>query len=131
MKSKLDLIILLDDNNATNYFHEKIIKESKIIKNCMAFQNGPELLNYFESKKCIIPELIYMDINMPEMNAWEFIKEFEKIKSKHLKNIVFILLSTSLSPSDKVLAENISLIKEVQIKPLTVASIHKTVNTYF
>lgn len=131
MNQKLKLIILLDDNNATNYIHKKFIKESECTENCIDFQNGELLLDYLKSEDSIIPELLFMDINMPTMNAWEFLEEFEKIKNERLKKIVIILLSTSLSPSDDKIAKSISTIKEVQIKPLTVDSINKTVAAYF
>lgn len=131
MNSKLDLIILLDDNDATNYIHKKIIKESQRVANCISFEDGSVLLDYFKSEETRIPELLYVDVNMPIMDAWEFLNEFEKIRNDRLKDIVIILLSTSLSPSDHELAKNIPLISEIQIKPLSLDVIKNTINTYF
>lgn len=131
MTKNLDLIILLDDNDATNYIHKRYIKESERTKNCIAFQNGSTLLDYFNSEQAIIPDLLFVDINMPEMDVWEFLNEFEKIKNKRLSDIIIILLSTVLSPADEELAKNSSLISAIHIKPLSVEVINNIISSYF
>lgn len=68
---------------------------------------------------------------MPIMNGWEFLEELEKIKSLDKKKSIVVLLSTSLSSVEKEKANNIKIIDEVRLKPMTVKAVQKIVTDFF
>ncbi|WP_405411946.1 response regulator [Maribacter sp. Asnod1-A12] len=127
MSIKLKSVLLLDDNLATNYFHKKIIEKSGSTELVLEFRSGINALNYLGQEGIEPPELMMVDINMPIMSAWEFLDKFNKLKNKTNFGTKIILLSTSLSPADKEKADEIPLIKEVLLKPLTKESILRVV----
>ncbi|CAM4308415.1 response regulator [Zobellia nedashkovskayae] len=127
MSRKLKSVLLLDDNLATNFFHKKIIEKSNSAELVLEFRSGINALNYLSQKGIEQPELIMVDINMPIMDAWEFLAKLNDIKTDSKIKTKVILLSTSLSPADKEKADKLPLIKEVLLKPLTKESIHRVI----
>ncbi len=116
-------VLLLDDNLATNFFHKKIIEKSNTAEVVLEFRSGANALKYLKQEGIEQPELIFVDINMPIMGAWEFLEKFQNLKHVTEKNTTVIILSTSLSPDDKTKADKIPIIKEMLLKPLTKESI--------
>lgn len=121
-REKLNQILLIDDDEPVNFLHEMIIKSSKLtdakIEIKMLAQQGLEFLkseNVDESE----PLLIFLDINMPRMNGWEFLDEFESLPSELVKNTTVVMLTTSLNPDDKSRGEKHPTVKKFMTKPLT------------
>ena len=80
---KLNCVLLIDDDESTNFLHEIIINQSKITKQVIAHQSGSSALEYLQSKmngEYPQPDLIFLDINMPGMNGWEFLEEYKKLE---------------------------------------------------
>jgi CheY-like chemotaxis protein len=79
---KLTRIMLVDDNADDNFFHERVIRKNGYAEVVISMESGAEALQYLkevqdESK---YPELIFIDINMPGMNGWEFLEEFNTLE---------------------------------------------------
>jgi len=81
MRKKLNCILLVDDDPEDNFFHQIIINEMKIVKNIDTVRNGIEEIAYFKKENQIPPNLIFLDINMPKMNGWEFLEEFNNLNA--------------------------------------------------
>ena len=131
MERKLKTILLLDDNSATNYIHKKFLIEANCAERILDFQSGINALKYLNSEVDAHPDLIFIDINMPIMDAWEFLEGYRKIEHEDKQKTKKILLSTSLSPSDKERASKINFIDGIRLKPLNIESIHSIINDFF
>lgn len=118
---KINLIVCIDDNPATNYYHEIIIRDSGTCEASVSYTNPEEGLLYFEElatqKDPIIPEIIFLDINIPRMDGWEFLEKFCNISLP--QQPLVIMLTTSLSPADREKAAFQPLVYNVLAKPLT------------
>lgn len=135
---KVNCILLIDDNEADNMFHKIRIKEADICNHIKSAIDGRDALDYIilsgepnQSEKFPKADLIYLDINMPGMNGFEFLKEYHKLDERLKSKIVIIMLSNSLSPDDKIKAMSFKEVTEFQNKPLTVEILHETVEKYF
>lgn len=115
-------IILIDDDYATNFYHEIVVTDSGKVKEQKFFSSTVEALEYFkdQEKKTdpVLPEIIFLDINLPEMTGWEFLEEFKDLDLTPMPTV--IMLSTSMNPLDKIKAEDNPLVLELIDKPLTV-----------
>ncbi len=131
MKEKLESILLLDDNPATNYIHRKFIEKVNCAEKVLDFQNGYEALKYIRDNPQYPPDLIFVDINMPIMDAWEFLEEFEKLDEKQRQKSKVFVLTTSLSPRDVEKAGEIEFIEDVMIKPLSTDDIERLMAEFF
>lgn len=121
---RLNSILLIDDDVAANFLNELVIKKLDITDTILVTRNGKEAITLIRQlcgelqSESGIPKLILLDINMPVMDGFGFLKAFEELDcpGKHEVNIV--LLSTSMNPKDIERAKEY-VIKGFLNKPLT------------
>ena len=112
MKPKFKSILLIDDDEATNFIHEMIIKQANCTEKVITKDSAINALEYLTTISEGVypqPDIIFLDINMPAMDGWEFLKEYEQLDDNQLAKTVIVMLSTSLNPADKEKANSISL----------------------
>ncbi len=134
MNKQLDCILLIDDNDADNFFHERVIKKTGCASKVVTKESGEEALEYLKSMtdgKYPKPDLIFLDINMPRMNGWEFLEEYEKLELSQKASIVLIMLSTSLNPDDEKKAKDNPLINDFVNKPLIKDNLREIIEKNF
>ena len=130
---KLDTILLIDDDPATNFLHKFVLQKENCAYNIVSIQSAEEALEYI--KETIkngfrYPELIFLDINMPRMNGWEFIEEYNKITKNQSVSKIVVMLTTSLDPKDREKTESIQDINEFLSKPLTPEKVRHVLDSY-
>ncbi|MEW7290659.1 response regulator [Aquimarina sp. 2304DJ70-9] len=126
---KLKCFLLIDDSKATNFFNKTIIEKVGCVEEVVVAENGKEALEYL--KTGMIPEIIFLDINMPIMDGWEFISEYQQLDDAYKKSNIILMLGAALSLEDKKTAESIPEIKEFQEKMLTKKIVSDIVSKYF
>ena len=124
IKNPLDLVLLVDDDAPTNFLHKLIIQKANFAKEVKSVQSGREALEYLSSTNedgnHPQPDLIFLDINMPGMTGWEFLVEYNKIPDNQKASIIVVMLTSSINPDDKNLAQTNALIAAFESKPLTI-----------
>ena len=121
MKKKLGCILLVDDDEATNFLHKIVVQRSECTNHLEVALNGEEALQYLHSAYNDAhprPDLILLDINMPIMNGWEFLDEYQKLKPEQKSKTVIVMLTTSLNPDDRQRSSEIPEINGFKNKPL-------------
>lgn len=99
---KLNCILLIDDDESTNRFHEIIIKQSNLTDIIVKAKNGKEALGFLTShKNRIEPNLIFLDLNMPVIDGFRFLEKYQKTKEFEAVKPKIIILTTSLIPEEK------------------------------
>ena len=138
MAQKLNCIMLIDDDEPTNFLSSMIIEECDCTEHLQIEDSAVGALNYLTnsiksgsgSKQYPWPDLILLDINMPAMNGWEFLKKY-KVLCKKCNDSIIIMLTTSLNPSDKSRADAIEEVAEFKYKPLTEEVLHEVLQKHF
>jgi len=94
---KKKLLLVDDDSDDTELFSEAVSEiDSSVLFHCSS--DGNEILEKLSEKKIDTPDLIFLDINMPEMSGWQFL---ERVKgNQRLKDIPVIIYTTSSTRSD-------------------------------
>ena len=80
MNKILKSVLLIDDNKADNFIHKAYIMKHGGVETIEMVTGGEEALKFLTSKasgEYPRPELIFLDINMPRMNGWEFLEEYD------------------------------------------------------
>lgn len=136
MKQKINCILVIDDDEATNFFARIILENSHCTEHIKTLQSGQEALDYLaksepgnDADASPSPDVIFLDINMPAMNGWEFLEEYKKMNVR--SRIIIVMLTTSLFPEDKLRAEKIPEISGFENKPLTTEKVAAVVEKYF
>jgi CheY-like chemotaxis protein len=126
---KLNSILLVEDDEATNFINQMVIKKLDCANHVQVAWNGSDALDYLKQSSQS-PELILLDINMPGLNGWEFLEEYSKLKEEEKANIIVVMLTTSLNPDDKKRADNNPAIAGFRSKPLTPALMQEILSQY-
>ena len=95
--------------------------------------DGKEALAYLKSTvngKHPKPDLIFLDINMPVMNGWEFLEEYKKLDAEMKANII-VIVTSSFNPDDKKRADLMDCVDGFKEKFLSLEKINEILMEHF
>lgn len=131
MIQKSRLIMLIDDDESIGLYHDSLVKKSKINARTLFFSSPKKALEYLidtldpDYQK---PDIILLDLNMPELSGWEFIDKFKKLEGLDYSDIDLYILSYLTNPMDHDRIENEPLIKGIFNKPMSIEDLEKGFN---
>jgi len=111
--------MLIDDDDDDNYFHQIVINDMNITEHIEVALNGEEALDFLKKENQTHPDIIFLDINMPKMNGWEFMEVYKELRPDQKAKVVVMMLTTSENPEDKKRAALYPQIIGFNSKPLT------------
>ncbi|MDR6301001.1 response regulator [Mesonia maritima] len=106
------VIFLVDDQKITNFINKKLIEKSKIKVKIMDFINPINALKDFSKFE---PSHILLDLNMPQLDGWQFLEEMKK--NEFYSKV--IIVTSSDSPIDRERAKEYDLVIDYKTKPLS------------
>lgn len=113
-------IVLADDDKDDRLFFTDAFDELKIATKVSTYNDGVELMNYLNQKDALLPNVLFLDLNMPRKSGLECLKEIKT--NKKMANIAIAIYSTSASEEDIentfVLGANIYIKKPNDFKKL-------------
>lgn len=138
MKKKLSCILLVDDDEPTNYLNRMTLENANCTSHIQIVQSGQDALDflshqgkYKDRPDCPHPELIFLDINMPAMDGWEFLEKYKTLPADQKASIIVIMLTTSLNPDDESRARALPEVDGFEHKPLKADRLKEVLKTYF
>ena len=126
MPNPYDFVMLIDEDEIDNIINQKIIESNNFAQDIKVFRVGQNALDFLkeegkkDEKDRKLPDLIFLDINMPLMDGFQFLDEFDKedmpqsVKDK----CKIVMLSSSISPRDIDRAASNKYVKKYLNKPL-------------
>jgi len=118
----INLVMLVDDNDTDNFISKRIIEITKFAKEVEVTNSGKSALEYLEDHKENVdrlPDIIFLDINMPIVDGFVFLYEFEKFSSLIKQKCKVIILSSSDNKRDIDKIVNNDYVIKFITKPLT------------
>lgn len=118
----LNCILLVDDDSINNFINIKILRKIGASEKVKTALNGQEALEYIkefcQATELCCPDLIFLDINMPVMNGFEFLEAYRHLKLGNKCKVKIVVLTTSTNPSDLDRIRDLG-ITDFLSKPLT------------
>jgi len=121
-------VFCIDDDLITLALCEMVIKKSFFAEEVLSAKNGKEGLNYFSSLFTkgntaiaeVPPQLIFLDLNMPVMNGWDFLEEYLMKYADRLPDTKVVIVSSTVNPEDFSKANRYDIVIDFINKPLTI-----------
>lgn len=129
MKKKLDRVLLVDDDDAVNFYHKIILEEEGIAKWIDVKDTSEQALDWLKHHR--LPDLIVLDLNMPKMDGWAFIQEYRKLPKKSQSRCIIIIVSSSANPDDRQRAKETEEVSAFYSKPLTPEIVQEIIRNFF
>lgn len=137
-----DLILLIDDSDADNFYHRFIIERAGVPYDVHSTEGSIEGYDYLSKSLSLednsqypMPRIIFLDINMPAINGFELLTKFRELPDPwgRKEGIKIFMLTGSLNPDDRAraTAEYSDLITDFRIKPLSEEVVKTLVQEYF
>ncbi|MEB8330560.1 response regulator [Flavobacteriaceae bacterium KMM 6897] len=118
---KLNTVCIIDDDPIFVYGTKVLLNyNSSLYSNIIVFENGKEALDdlrFMLNTNKELPEIIFLDLNMPIMNGWEFLDE---LKAMDLKNKIGVyIVTSSIDRVDEERSKKYDMVIDFISKPLT------------
>lgn len=125
----LDLILCVDDDPITLMLCKKVIAKTSFSNEIITAPNGEKALHYFKDLKQLtpseisnkLPQLIFLDLNMPVMGGWEFLEYFNSNEYADFHSVKVVVLSSTIDPEDLEKAKKYHMVIDFLSKPITIS----------
>src|SRR5262245_50723219 len=128
LDTAIDLVMLVDDNDTDNFISKRIIEITGFARRVEVKNSGKSALDYLQAnqdKPDNLPNIIFLDINMPVVDGFVFLYEFERFKELVRTKCKVIILSSSDNKRDIDKIVNNNYVIKFITKPLTEASLEE------
>ena len=139
MTSKIKCILLIDDDNSTNFLHSAILQDADCALRIIAVNSAMRGLQFIsrtllsdnKSSQEVAPELIFLDLNMPIIDGWEFLEVYKNVGGKIINRPILIMGSSLWQAKDKIRALANPEVSGIYDKPLTNEIVTDILSKYF
>jgi len=127
----LKRIMLIDDNKLDNFFHKRVITKYDESLDVIEMLSANQALAYLKDDSTEkYPDIIFLDINMPGMNGWEFLEEYKNLPEEMRGSMVVVMLTTSENPTERERAYKHALLVDFISKPLSLEILTNIINKF-
>jgi CheY-like chemotaxis protein len=125
--------MLIDDNEIDNFINTKMIEGCNFASQIYTNSDGKSAMEFLKNLEKMgvtgiemLPQIIFLDLNMPGIDGFKFIENFEKgLHSDFRKKIKIVILSSSMNPSDAEKARKTGAVSQYISKPLNEEALKK------
>jgi len=119
------LIWIIDDDDISKYVMKRNLKELDILSpiDYPDSIQPLEILSKNRNNQNQLPDIIFLDLNMPVLNGFQFLEEFRTFSNEIEKKIYIFMLTSSMNDDDLAYAKSVSEISEYFIKPIKLKQI--------
>ncbi len=115
-------VAVVDDDPIFQFTAMRTLQNVKLATPVMQFSNGREILNYLRNHAedpARLPDIIFLDINMPLMDGWMFLDDFHNVRESLAKPITIYMVSSSIDMRDIDKARENPLVTDYVVKPVS------------
>ncbi|MEM7598900.1 MAG: response regulator [Pseudomonadota bacterium] len=125
MTKQIKTAMLIDDEEFDQRQYLRVLQRSGLVETVLQYTYAEDALAHLETHPELEVDVIFLDINMPRMNGFEFLEAAtEKLGADFVKTVV-VMLTTSLNPDDRTRAESYDVVRDFINKPLTIEHVER------
>lgn len=128
-------VILIDDDEINNFICVSIMRKINFANEVIPFESAANALSVIadimKDDESQLPDAIFLDINMPLMNGWDFLDEYQLLVPNISKKIQIFMLSSSIYQADVEKSKEYDTVVDFVTKPLKEESLNDIKNKYF
>ncbi|RKS02395.1 MULTISPECIES: response regulator [unclassified Flavobacterium] len=127
---KINTFCIIDDDDIYQFTTSLLLKKSDLVNKVIVFSNGLKAINFLKDEMGNIeniPDVLFLDINMPVMDGWEFLEEYLLIRPMMPKTVVIYMVSSSVDEKDVLKAKSISALSGYLVKPISSQNIMEVI----
>jgi len=121
MCHRVETIYIVDDDDFYQYAIKRKILKRKLSANINTFKNGKEAFKYLcevVGRGEPLPDVILLDLNMPVMDGWDFLREYSQISPQVTSHILLYVVSSSILSADITRAKSMDAVTDYIVKPM-------------
>ena len=128
---KYHTVMLIDDSEIDNLINQKMIEASVVAEHIYLHSSAKSAIEFLRNMQAlelaekVLPDVIFLDIDMPLMDGFQFLDEFDKLNSVVKKKCRIVVLTSSINPQDVVRSKKYDSVKQFKNKPLSTEDIMK------
>ena len=126
-------VMLIDDSSIDNFITTRMIEQSELTKDILVMESSRKALNFLkenEENTNGLPDIIFLDLNMPVVDGFDFLSEFSSFPEKTKTKCQIVVLTSSDKTEDIHTIINNRLVKRYLIKPLSLESLDDLRNLF-
>jgi CheY-like chemotaxis protein len=120
-------VFLIDDDPMFNFLTKTALKKVAFADDIHDYVDASEALdtlrNQIHSDKEVLPEIIFLDLNMPGMDGWDFLEEYRKLPESFIENCKVYILTSSIDTNDINRSRLYPFVSDFISKPLTLSTL--------
>ena len=127
---KINTFCIIDDDDIYQFTTSILLKKTDLVNKIILFSNGLKAINFLKDEIDNIeniPDVLFLDINMPVMDGWEFLEQYLLIKHMMPKTVVIYMVSSSVDERDVLKAKSISALSGYMVKPISSENIKEVI----
>lgn len=111
-------VLLVDDSEPDLLYTQIVVESASIAEQVVPFDTASAALEFLQRPEGHDADVILLDINMPEMNGFEFLDAYEKLHASQQARAVVVMLTSSPDPKDRARALAYACVKDYIVKPI-------------
>ncbi|VXB93274.1 response regulator [Maribacter litoralis] len=127
------LVWIIDDDDISKYVMKRYLNQLSVTR-IIDFPDSLQPLKFIQDNVRStdeLPDIIFLDLHMPILNGFDFIKDFQKVASQIEKDIRIVMLTSSINAEDVEIAKSFPEISNYFIKPIKHRDLEKIMNIEF
>lgn len=120
-------LAMIDDNPIEHMLVKRMCQTQQIFSNATHFSDARVMLNQLQVRNNCgtqTPDVILLDLQMPEFNGWDFLEQFENVYKSLDKKVCVYVFSSSIDPADKKRSQEFSFVSDFISKPMRKETLH-------
>jgi len=129
--NKIELACVIEDNPVNVFWMETVMEDANFCDDLLIYNNGKEAIEALKpmiSSGVKLPDIIFLDLNMPIMDGWEFLDEFTKIPIE--QEVTIYIVTSSIDPADRKKASQYERVSNFIVKPVEVDQLQEILNKF-